>query len=142
VRPWLTAIALVPIAMALPWLARELSGALDRLWFGRRFTAFGAVKHLLGAMQSASGEAALVQEAERRIGEVVNAGVEVRLDDEPSANGGVEVEGSTPSGGRIRVAVQPAPDARRLLSEDLQMLRSLAGVLGLMLETLRLQHKR
>ena len=142
VRPWLTAIALVPIAMALPWLAGELSGALDRLWFGRRFTAFGAVKHLLGAMQSASGEAALVQEAERRIGEVVNAGVEVRLDDEPSANGGVEVEGSTPSGGRIRVAVQPAPDARRLLSEDLQMLRSLAGVLGLMLETLRLQHKR
>ena len=31
---------------------------------------------------------------------------------------------------------------RRLLSEDLQMLRSLASVFGFMLETVRLQHKR
>ena len=143
VRPWLTAIALAPVAMALPWLARQLSGALDRLWFGRKFTAVDAVKHLLGAMQSATSEATLAREAERRIAEVVNARVEVRLDDQLPANApGVEVEASTPSGGRLRVAVQHAPDARRLLSEDLQMLRSLAGVLGLMLETLRLQHKR
>jgi signal transduction histidine kinase len=143
VRPWLTSIALVPVAMALPWLARQLSSALDRLWFGRKFTAVDAVKHLLGAMQSATSEAALVREAERRIADVVNAPVEVRLDGQLAAGApGIEVEASTPSSGRIRVAVQHVPDARRLLSEDLQMLRSLASVLGLMLETLRLQHKR
>lgn len=140
---WLVAIMLAPVAMALPWLARWLSGTLDRLWFHRQFTAVDAVKHLLGAMQPATDEATLVAEAERRLADVFNAPIAVSVDDRPfTAETSVEVEAPTPSGGRVRCAVLCDPGARRLLSEDLTMLRSLASVLGFMLETIRLQQKR
>jgi len=143
VHAWLVAILLVPVAMALPWLARTVSGALDRLWFHRQFTAVEAVKHLLGAMQPATNEATLVAEAERRLADIFDAPIAVSLDHRPSAaEASVEVEGATPSGGRVRCAVLRDPEARRLLSEDLAMLRSLASVLGFMLETIRLQQSR
>jgi signal transduction histidine kinase len=143
VRPWLAAIVLVPAAMLLPWLSRALSSSLDRLWFGREFTAVDAVKHLLGAMQPATSEQMLVTEAERRLAEIFSAPIAIHLDEAPVPDGPAgEVEASTPSGGRVRFAVRGGPNARRLLSEDLMMLRSLASVFGFMLATIRLQHKR
>jgi signal transduction histidine kinase len=143
VRPWLAAIALAPLAMTLPWLSRVLSGTLDRLWFGREYTAVDAVKHLLAAMQPATGEPSLVHEAEQRLAEIVKTPVAVVLDDRPvPSDAAVEIEVATPSGGRVRFAVVPGEGLRRLLSEDLQLLRSLASVFGFMLETIRLQQKR
>jgi signal transduction histidine kinase len=143
VRPWLMAIVLMPIAMVMPWLYQQLSAALDRLWFGRQFSAVDAVKHLLGAMQPATDEASLVQEAERRLGDIFGTPITVSLDDAVAAERpGVDVEASTPSGARVRLRFERGDGTRRLLSEDLQMLRSLASVFGFMLETVRLQHKR
>src|SRR5690606_10237874 len=67
----------------------------------------------------------------------------VRVDDQPSPDGaGVEVDATTPSGGRVRFVAVNTSSTRLLLSEDLAMLRSLAGVFGFMLETVRLQLKR
>ncbi|MDH4062925.1 MAG: histidine kinase [Acidobacteriota bacterium] len=143
VRPWLAAIILVPAAMGLPWMSRTLSSSLDRLWFGRKFSAVDAVKHLLGAMQPATSETTLAAEAEQRLADIFNAPIKVRVDDQPTDEGrSVEVEGATPSGGRVRFVVMVDAAARRLLSEDLAMLRSLANVFGFMLETIRLQQKR
>ncbi|MEZ5288553.1 MAG: histidine kinase [Vicinamibacterales bacterium] len=143
VRPWLAAILVIPVAMALPWMSRLLSAWLDRLWFGRTFGAVEAVKHLLGAMQPATGEAMLRVEAERRLAEIAGAPIAVRVDEEAAPEDQVlEVEAATPSGGRVRFCVSTDPTARRLLSEDLAMLRSLASVFGFMLETIRLQQKR
>jgi signal transduction histidine kinase len=143
VRPWLMAIVLMPVAMAMPWLYRQLSGTLDRLWFGRQFSAVDAVKHLLGAMQPATDEASLVREAERRLGDVFGTPITVTVDNSSAIDGpGVEVEAATPSGARVRFGFGSADCTRRLLSEDLQMLRSLASVFGFMLETVRLQQKR
>ncbi len=42
----------------------------------------------------------------------------------------------------VRIAVLKIPGGRRILSEDLAMLRSLAGVFGFMLENIRLQSRR
>lgn len=143
VRPWLAAMVLVPIVMLIPWLYGKLSAGLDRLWFGRTFSAVEAVKHVLGAMQTASSEAALTTETERRMADIFGMPIAVRVDDQPSPDGaGVEVDASTPSGGRVRFMAVNTPSTRLLLSEDLSMLRSLAGVFGFMLETLRLQLKR
>jgi signal transduction histidine kinase len=142
VRPWLAAMLLVPAAMALPWLARSLSSSLDRLWFGREFTAVEAVKHLLGAMQPATSEDTLVVAAERRLAEIFSTTIRVRLDDDPAAGASISVDAATPSGARVGFVVSGDTAGRRLLSEDLQMLRSLAGVFGFMLETTRLQQKR
>ena len=49
---------------------------------------------------------------------------------------------SPASGAPLRVAVQREPGSRPLLSEDLALLRSLAGVFGFMLENVRLQQRR
>lgn len=143
VRPWLAAFVLVPVAMALPWMSRTLSSGLDRMWFGREFTAVEAVKHLLAAMQPATSEQTLMDEAERRLIDIFNAPISVRVDDQPAPpDASVEVEAAMPSGGRVRFAVRSDATARRPLSEDLAMLRSLASVFGFMLETMRLQQKR
>jgi len=142
VRPWLAAMLLVPAAMSLPWLARSLSSSLDHLWFGREFTAVDAVKHLLGAMQPATSEETLVIEAERRLAEIFSTAITIHLDDGAPPAGAISADAATPSGAHVRFVVSGEPTGRRLLSEDLQMLRSLAGVFGFMLETTRLQQKR
>jgi signal transduction histidine kinase len=142
VRPWLAALLVLPAAMALPWLARSLSSSLDHLWFGREFTAVDAVKHLLGAMQPATSEETLIVEAERRLAEIFSTAITIALDDGAAPSEATSAEAATPSGARVRFVVSGEPTARRLLSEDLQMLRSLAGVFGFMLETTRLQQKR
>jgi two-component system LytT family sensor kinase len=112
------------------------------VWFGRQFSAVDAVKHLLGAMQPATDEGSLVTEAERRLGDVFGTPITVAVDEAAADGPGVEVEASTPSGARVKFGFRSADGTRRLLSEDLQMLRSLASVFGFMLETVRLQHKR
>ncbi len=143
VRPWLAAMVLVPAVMLMPWGYGKLSAGLDRLWFGRTFTAVDAVKHVLGAMQTASSEAALTDETESRLAAIFGTPIAVRVDDAPGPPGPVlDVEAFTPSGGRVRFVPVRTPGARLLLSEDIAMLRSLAGVFGFMLETLRLQQKR
>ncbi len=143
VRPWLGAVVLVPAAMSLPWLSRALSSSLDRLWFGREFTPVEAVKHLLGAMPPSGDDRALAAEAGRRVSEIVQAPVEIRVrpgtDDEVPA---IDVHARTPSGDLVRFVVPRAPGTRPLLSEDIAMLRTLASVFAFMLETTRLQHKR
>ncbi len=143
VRPWLAAMVVVPIVMLVPWFYGKLSAGLDRLWFDRTFTAVEAVKHVLGAMQVASSESSLVAETERRMADILGTPVAIRLDDQPLPDRAVmEIEASTPSGARLRFVPVSGPGSRLLLSEDVSMLRSLAGVFGFMLETVRLQTKR
>jgi two-component system LytT family sensor kinase len=60
---------------------------------------------------------------------------------EPSID--VDVKLTSPvSGAIVRIAVLKEERTRRLLSEDLAMLRSLGSVFGFMLESIRLQRKR
>jgi signal transduction histidine kinase len=140
VWPWVMSVAVIPVVLLAPWAYARLSAILDRLWFGRTFTAVEAVKHLLGAMQPATDEAMLVAEVKRRLRDIFGTPIAVGIDEEPVE--GVEVEARTPSGHRVRFAALAGPGARPLLSEDVAMLRSLASVFGFMLETLRLQRKR
>jgi two-component system LytT family sensor kinase len=144
VRPWLMAIALAPTAMALPWLSRQLSALLDRLWFARQLSGVEAARHLLGALQAATDERSLVEEAGRRLSDVFNTPMEAGVDEPPAdpARGGVEVEAATPSGPRVRLRAVHTSGGRRLLSEDMEMLQSLATVFGFMVATVRLQVKR
>ena len=67
VRPWLFAVALVPVAMVMPWLLSRAERWLDRIWLGREFTPVEAVKHVLAAMQPATDERSLVEATEARL---------------------------------------------------------------------------
>lgn len=143
-RPWLFAIAMVPVAILLPWLHGRLSRRLDRLWFGREFTPVEAVKHVLSAMQPATDERMLVDATEARLREMFDAPVHILLEGAAAPRGAI-VETAAASGSAdtaVRVAVVRQPESRPLLSEDIALLRSLASVFGYMLENVRLQQRR
>jgi signal transduction histidine kinase len=143
-RPWLFAVALLPLALLLPWLYGRLGRWLDRMWFGREFTPVEAVKQVLSAMHPATDERMLAQATEARLSEMFHTRVHILLDDAPVPPGGVieTLDAPTPVGATVRVAVVRQPGSRPLLSEDVSLLRSLTGVFGYMLENVRLQRRR
>jgi signal transduction histidine kinase len=145
-RPWLFAVALTPVAMIMPWLHARMERWLDRIWLGREFTPVEAVKHVLAAMQPATDEQMLLSTAEAKLSEIFGARIAVLIGTQAPPPGlAIESEVEMPSpvsGQPVRIAVLSMPGMRRILSEDLALLRSLAGVLGFMLENLRLQRKR
>jgi len=145
-RPWLFAVALTPVAMIMPWLHTRMERWLDRIWLGREFTPVEAVKHVLAAMQPATDEQMLLDTAEAKLSEIFGARIAVLIGAQAPPPGlAIESEVAMPSPGSgqpVRIAVLRLPGMRRILSEDLALLRSLAGVLGFMLENLRLQRKR
>jgi hypothetical protein len=144
-RPWLFAVALVPIAMVMPFILSRNEQWLDRIWLGREFTPVEAVKHVLAAMQPATDERTLIEAAEARLGEIFGAKVAVLVGSrailEPALQ--TEVKLTSPvSGAVVRIAVLQEQRTRRFLSEDLTLLQLLGGVFGFMLENIRLQRKR
>ena len=145
-RPWLFAVALTPVAMIMPWLHARMERWLDRIWLGREFTPVEAVKHVLAAMQPATDEQMLLTTAEATLSEIFGARIAVLIGTQAPPPGlAIESEVEMPSplsDQPVRIAVLRMPGMRRILSEDLALLRSLAGVLGFMLENLRLQRKR
>jgi hypothetical protein len=142
-RPWLFALAAVPLMMAAPRLARNLSQRLDRAWFGRHYTPVSAVTTVLASLQTATDEPSLMAAAETSLKEVL--GVTVRLataaPEVDDARIAFNVEGSVadPS---VWVVVPRVAGERTLLSEDLTLLRSLGTVITYLIENVRLQHRR
>ena len=144
-RPWLFAFGLVPIAMVMPWLLSKVEHWLDQMWLGREFTPVEAVKHVLAAMQPATDEASLIAATEARLSEIFGTKIAVLMGSrailEPAAEMDIKLT-SPVSGAVVRLVVHKEARMRRLLSEDLTLLRSLGGVFGFMLENIRLQRRR
>ena len=143
-RPWLFAVALAPVAMVMPLLLSRTERWLDRIWLGREFTPVEAVKHVIAAMQPATDAWTLVAAAEERLSEIFGAKIVVlvggRQTDAPIAHEVVMTHPAT--GDELRIAVLKEPGMRRILSEDLAMLRTLAGIFGFMLDNVVLQGRR
>lgn len=143
-QPWLFAAALAPVAMLMPWLVARTERWLDKMWLGREFTPVDAMKHVIAAMQPATDERSLADAAQARLSEIFGAPILVRWGDD-AVDAPIEHDValvSPVSGERLRIVVTRAPGTRRMLSEDLALLRSLGGVLGFMLENIRLQRRR
>jgi sensor histidine kinase YesM len=127
----------------MPLLAARGERWLDRIWLGREFTPVDAVKEVLAAMQSAADEVSLLKATEARLTAIFGAPIAILLGHEPAGNSLAEVDVVTPVTTQpIRIAVLRAPGMRRILSEDLALLRSLGGVFAFMLENVRLQRRR
>lgn len=144
-RPWLFAIALAPLAMVMPWLLSRTERWLDRMWLGREFTPVEAVKYVLGAMQPATDEQTLIAATEARLRDIFGARIAILVGARAIFESEIDLEvklSSPVSGGILRLAVLREQPSRRILSEDLTLLRTLGGVFGFMLENIRLQRKR
>ena len=142
-RPWLFALAAVPLMLAAPRLSRWLSQELDRAWFGRHYTPVTAVTAVLASLQSATDEASLIAAAEHSLKEVLGVTVRLSTVDEAPANvrTAFKIDGSAadPS---LWVIVPVVTGERVLLSEDLTLLRSLGTVITYLVENVRLQQRR
>ncbi len=142
-RPWLFALAAVPLMLAAPRLAGHLSTRLDRAWFGRHYTPVSAVTTVLASLQAATDEPSLMSAAQDSLKEVLGVTVHLRTTppDTDDARTAFMIEGSVadPS---VWVIVPRVQGERVLLSQDLTLLRSLGTVITYLVENVRLQQRR
>lgn len=150
-RGWITplvwALSVWPIVLLAPWGQRKLSRWVDRLWLGRRFSPAEATRYFLAGLQGAISAGELRKLAEQHLSTIFRADVEV-LDDGSSQSGGtvagaaitvpIRLHGETT--GAIRL--QPRANSPQFLSEDFDLLTSLAEAFSFLLENLRLREKR
>jgi len=64
VKSWMTALTLVPLALAMPWMYAKLNSWVDRAWLGRRFSTVGAAMFFSESLQGAINESDLLERAE------------------------------------------------------------------------------
>jgi len=150
-RGWITpliwALSVWPIVLWAPWGQRKLSVWVDRLWLGRRFSPAEATRYFLAGLQGAISAGELHKLAEQHLSAIFRADVEM-LDDAPSQPAGsgagkaitapIRLHGE-PAGA---IRVQPRADSPQFLSEDIDLLSSLAKAFSFLLENLRLREKR
>jgi hypothetical protein len=136
-----------PIVLWAPWGQRKLSRWVDRLWLGRRYAPAEATRYFLDGLQGAISAGELRRLAEQRLSAIFQADVEV-VEDMPSQSCGsaanapiaVPIRSHSEVSGAIRV--QPRPGSPQFLSEDIDLLTSLAEAFSFLLENLRLREKR
>jgi signal transduction histidine kinase len=143
--PWVHAVALLPIALALPWLHGQMHAVLDRRWLGRRFATVAAVKHFLATLRTATDESQVVAQAEAGLREIFDAPAAVVLDERPDvpdrfsvvARADIRLSGRTVGGIRMGQRRSEAP----YFSEDTALLETLADLLASVLHNVRLQRR-
>ena len=141
------ALSVWPIVLLAPWGQRKLSYWVDRLWLGRRFSPAEATRHFLAGLQGAISAGELRKLAEQRLSAIFRADVEV-LDDGASQSGGSAIGAAITAPIRLNgepagaIRVRPRADSPQFLSEDIDLLSSLAEAFSFLLENLRLREER
>ena len=121
--PWIHAIVLLPVIVALPWIHARIRAVLDRRWLGRRYSTIDAVKHFLGTLRSATTEALLIDRAQAGLEEIFGAKATVHLGASAPA-GPVDQEVLVRSADRIvgRFLMGPRHSEAPYFSEDVALL--------------------
>jgi signal transduction histidine kinase len=142
--PWIFAIVLLPVIMALPWLYGRLGAALDRRWLGRRFTPVDAITRFLDTLRAATTDAQLVQRAQAGLSEIFSAPAAVQLGAFDDPGFPIAHESPVRSAGVAmgRICMGPRTSEAPYFSEDVALVTSLADVLGSVVENLRLQRRQ
>ena len=141
VTPWMTALTVMPLVIATPWIYSVVSSWIDRAWLGRRFSVVGAASHFAHSLQGAISEQDLLERAESSVSLIFRS------------HACVDPEGGAASDGDLRatvridgaewgvIRIQPRPDEVPFLSEDAELLEVLAQSLGASLDGQRLRDR-
>jgi signal transduction histidine kinase len=150
-RGWITplvwALSVWPIVLLAPWGQRKLSRWVDRLWLGRRFSPAEATRYFLADLQGAISAVELRKLAEQHLSAIFQADVEV-LGDGSSQSVGPGAGAAITAPIRLHgeptgaIRVRPRTDSPQFLSEDIDLLNSLAEAFSFLLENLRLREER
>ena len=146
-RSWAGAVTLLPVALGLPWLHRQLAAWLDSVYLGRRYASVEAIKSFLAKVQGATTEPALVEAAERGLTEIFRAPTRIALDadvrhDETDFTPALRAPIKAPTGVAGRLLMGRRDNSVPWFSEDVSLIHSLADVFGFTLENMRLQQRR
>jgi len=142
---WVYPVSALPLVVIAPGLYSRLSSYLDHHWLGRNLSPAEAHRFFLAGLATATTEENLVAAAERRLTAIYHAGA--RITPGPAADSSMALAESfeTPIVSRGErqwsVRVETPAGGRPFLSEDRQLLISLAESLALALENVRLREK-
>ena len=138
VRSWMTALTLIPLVIATPWLYAKLNSWIDRSWLGRRFSLPGAAEIFSESLRSAASEPDLLECSETSLSYIfqskacVDASATARDTTGESGEMRATVRADGADWGVVRIL--PRPDDVPFLSEDNKLLGMLAKTLGDQLE--------
>ena len=142
---WVYPLSALPLAIIAPGLYGRLSSYLDHHWLGRNLSPAEAHQFFLAGLATATAEEGLVAAAEQRLAAIYHAAARVTLGpgpDSPMAvTGSFEVPLVSRGERQGSVRVETPAGGRPFLSEDRQLLISLAESLALALENVRLREK-
>ena len=142
---WVYPLSALPLAIVAPGLYGRLSSYLDHHWLGRNLSPADAHQFFLAGLATATAEEGLVAAAEQRLAAIYHAAARVTLGpgtDSPMAvSGSFEVPLVSRGERQGSVRVETPAGGRPFLSEDRQLLISLAESLALALENVRLREK-
>lgn len=143
-RPWIYALFLLPFVILVPTIHRKLEEMLDRYWLGRTFTTVEAVKFFLEGVQEATTAPELVDGAERRLAQIFQTRVAVKLgggeDPDFQVAQRVPVKDLGYTGGVIFLGVRP--NDTPYFAQDVALLTVLSDVFAYLLQNLRLQERK
>jgi hypothetical protein len=143
-RPWVYAVALLPILLLLPLVNQRVGRWIDVAWLHRHYTPPEAIKAFLAAVQPATTEAELVERAESLLGRIFQARARLELTTgagSPAPEPRELVFELPEVTGRVRFT--PRKNNMPFFSEDLHLLGILAEVFVYTLGHVRLQgHRR
>jgi anti-sigma regulatory factor (Ser/Thr protein kinase) len=136
-----------PLVVVTPWAYARLTRWLDATWLGRRYSPIEAGQHFLAGIQVATAEIELVELAKARLAEIFGSQAIVCLNGPSvpvSPGSGESLEAPITVGGQFcgSIRITPRPGGLHFLSEDLTLLRSLAGTFSFMLDNLRLRARK
>jgi two-component sensor histidine kinase/effector-binding domain-containing protein len=142
---WVYPVSALPLVIVAPGLYSRLSSYLDHHWLGRNLSPAEAHQFFLAGLATATTEEGLVAAAEQHLTAIYHAAARIALG--PAENSPIAVaesfESPIVSRGERQgsVRVETPAGGRPFLSEDRQLLISLAESLALALENLRLREK-
>jgi hypothetical protein len=144
--PWIYAIALIPVAGAIPLMYRYLADTLDRRWLGRRFTPVAALKQFVSTLRPATSREEAAERAGQALSEIFGAPASVRLARDSDRTPGFEVEHELtidgPAGPQGVILMGPRGSDAPYFSQDAALLSSLSDVLASVLDNLGLQQHK
>jgi two-component sensor histidine kinase len=137
VTPWMTALTLMPLAIAIPWIYARLSAWIDRAWLGRRFSPVTAAANFAESVHGAISERDLLERAQASLSYIFQSKACIERGDAPAEPGGLS---AGMAWGTVRIL--PRADEVPFLSEDAELLKMLAHTLGSVLESQSLRGEK
>ncbi|MDP1572579.1 MAG: histidine kinase [Vicinamibacterales bacterium] len=140
-RPWLLALAAMPLAMFVPWMHTQVGRLLDLVWFGRAYTPAEAVRVVLASLQRATDERTLLTAAEAGFQDIFRVPVGLHTAAPPAHTRDLTFPVHGADDAPV-LWITARHETGHLLSEDQALLRSLGTVVAYLLENLRLHERR